>query len=197
MPKKKMFLQLFLFLIIVAVTLVFFNTYFTSDDLNNISKKNITEDNNQNQDNTKSNIMYNIKYASNDKRGNSYIINSEIGELNFDQPGLILMKSVVATINMKNSEPIMITSNNALYNSNTYDTNFYDNVLMTYNQHKIYSNNLDLMFKKNLATISNDIVYKNLNTKLQADKVEIDLTTKNSKIFMNDKSSKVKIMSIN
>ena len=69
--------------------------------------------------------------------------------------------------------------------------------MVTYNDHFISSDKLDLIFEKNLATISNNIIYKNLNTKLQADKVEIDLITKNSKIFMNDKTKKIKIMSIN
>ena len=41
------------------------------------------------------------------------------------------------------------------------------------------------------------IIYKNLNTKLLADKMEIDLITKNSKIFMNNNSDTIKIVSIN
>jgi hypothetical protein len=36
-----------------------------------------------------------------------------------------------------------------------------------------------------------------LNTNLQADKVEIDLISKNSKIFMNDSSKKIKIVNVN
>ena len=41
--------------------------------------------------------------------------------------------------------------------------------------------------------IDNNLVYKNLDTKLKADKVELDLITKNSKIFMFDNST-VKII---
>ena len=55
---------------------------------------------------------------------------------------------------------------------------------------------MDLLFKDNLATISNNVVYKNLNTQLYADKIEMDLITKNSKIFMKNKSEKVKVVSI-
>jgi hypothetical protein len=54
-----------------------------------------------------------------------------------------------------------------------------------------------LLFKKNLAYISDEILYKNLNTQLQADKIEVNLLTKNLKIFMNDKSKKIKILNIN
>ena len=68
---------------------------------------------------------------------------------------------------------------------------------MSYDEHSTNSDNLDLIFEKNLATLSNNIIYKNLNTELQADKMEIDLITKNSKIFMNNNSDTVKIVSIN
>ena len=51
-----------------------------------------------------------------------------------------------------------------------------------------------LDFEKNLAFISNQVKYKNLNTSLQADKVEIDLISKNLKIFMNDNSKTIKII---
>jgi lipopolysaccharide export system protein LptA len=68
---------------------------------------------------------------------------------------------------------------------------------MTHHIHAITSDNLDLSFDENLATISDNVIYKNLNTRMQADKIEIDLITKNSKIFMNDKLKKVKIININ
>ena len=40
----------------------------------------------------------------------------------------------------------------------------------------------------------NNIIYQNSDTKLLADKLEIDLITKDSKIIMNDKKSKIKII---
>ena len=73
----------------------------------------------------------------------------------------IKMKNVVATINLNNSKPIKIYADNAYYNDINSNTNFYGNVLMTYNEHIINSDNLDLMLGKNLATLSNNIVYKN------------------------------------
>jgi lipopolysaccharide export system protein LptA len=109
----------------------------------------------------------------------------------------IKMKNVVATINLNNSKPIKIYADNAYYNDINSNTNFYGNVLMTYNEHIINSDNLDLMLGKNLATLSNNIVYKNLDTKLEADKVEVDLITKNSKVFMYNSSNTVKLVNIN
>ena len=68
---------------------------------------------------------------------------------------------------------------------------------MSHQIHVITSDNLDLLFEVSLATISNNVIYKNLNTRMQADKIEIDLITKNSKIFMDNKTDKVKIVNIN
>ena len=192
---QKTLIQLLLLLSILVISFIFYKTYFSKKNI--VSKKiDIIEDKKK-QFKTKSNLIENIKYTSVDKEGNGYIITSKTGELDYNQPELILMKNVIATINLHNSVPIIISADNAIYNNINYDTNFYENVVVTYNDHFISSDNLDLIFEKNLATISNNIIYKNLNTKLQADKVEIDLITKNSKIFMDDKTKKIKIMSIN
>jgi lipopolysaccharide export system protein LptA len=161
-----------------------------SKNIENIDKNKITDE-------KKSNIIYNIEYVSEFKNGNFYVISSELGELIYAQPELINMKKVIATINLNNSSPITISADNAVYNNINHDTKFYENVLMTYNEHTTNSDNLDLMFEKNLATLSNNIIYNNLNTKLEADKMEINLITKNSKIFMNNASDTIKIVSIN
>ena len=76
-------------------------------------------------------------------------------------------------------------------------TKFYENVIMTYNEHNTNSDNLDLLLDKNSVTLFNNVTYKNLDAELKADKMEIDLITKNSKIFMNNFSDKINIVSIN
>ncbi|MDC0436321.1 LPS export ABC transporter periplasmic protein LptC [Candidatus Pelagibacter sp.] len=194
--QKKTILQLFLLIVVLIISIIFFKTYFGNKSNDN-SLININENKKKTSDQKKSNIIHNLKYVSSDKNGNNYIITSKNGELNEDKPEIILMTNVVATINMKNSKPITISSDTAIFNNVNYDTNFSKNVFVTYEEHIITSDNLDLIFEKNLATISKNIIYKNLNTVLEADKVEIDLITKNSKIFMNDKSKKVKIFNIN
>jgi len=193
--QKKLFLQIFLLLIILLISITFFIIYFGNNiadrplDNNKIKSDNLPK--------KESNLIYNIQYLSKDKEGNSYIINSKFGEVDGDKQEIVYLKKVTATISLKNSELINIYADNAVYNNINYNTNFYENVSVVYSEHHITSDNLDLDFKKNLATIFNNISYKNLNTKLQADKIEIDLITKNSKIFMFNKSEKVKIVSIN
>jgi len=194
--KKKIFFQIFLFLFITVILIIFFQTYFANEKgVSKITKSQQLkiDDSTKN----KSNLMYNLKYETNNQEGNNYIISSENGELNPESPDIIYMNNVTATINLKNSTPIIIYADSANYNVFNYDTNFYQNVVILYNEHSISSNKLDLIFKKNLATISDNVVYKNLDTLMQADKIEIDLITKNSTIFMNNDLKKVKIKNIN
>jgi len=182
---------------IIVISILFFKFYFIEKKTANISKKIETIDKKEILDEKKSNLIYNIEYVSEFKNGNFYIISSEYGELIYDQPEIIKMKKVTAIINLNNSSPIKIFAENATYNNINNNTRFFQDVLMSYNEHSAYSDNLDLLFEKNLATLSNNIIYKNLDTTLKADKMEIDLITKNSKIYMNNNSDKVRIVGIN
>ena len=109
----------------------------------------------------------------------------------------MLLENVVAYIFNKDSDTAMITSNFGVYNSKNYDTIFSENVIILYPGHKITGEYLDLSFLKNLGTISKDVIYKGEKTSLFADKVEINLTTKDTKIFMDDKNKKVLVKGTN
>ena len=195
---NKTFLQLFLLMVILTISLFFFKIYFTKDSMVNTSKNIEINENNETLNKKESNLIYNIEYVSELNDGYFYVISSEFAEITqMGESDKIKMKNVVATINLNNSKPIKIYADNAYYNDINSNTNFYGNVLMTYNEHIINSDNLDLMLGKNLATLSNNIVYKNLDTKLEADKVEVDLITKNSKVFMYNSSNTVKLVNIN
>jgi len=194
---NKTFLQLFLLMVILLISFFFFKNYFIKKKKKNNYKNVETINNEKDLNEKKSNLIYNIEYISEFKDGDFYVISSEFAEIIYDKTELIKMKKVIATINLNGSMPIKIYADNAIYNDINNNTNFYGNVLMTYNMHIINSDNLNLMFEKNLAILSNNIIYKNLNTKLEADKIEFDLITKNSKIFMDNLSDTVKIVNIN
>ena len=107
------------------------------------------------------------------------------------------MENVTAIIELKDSTPINIFADSAIYNNINYNTNFYGNVFVSYNDSNLKSNNMDLLFNKDIAIIYNDVFYENLNTELLADKVEIDLISKDARIFMENKSRKVKVKNTN
>ena len=189
--QKKILLQIFLFFLIVLITIIFFKFYYNSD----FSIKE-TDIKSENLDINKNNKMQNIEYLASDKIGNNYNITSKFAELDPDQPDLIIIEKVKGVIKPYNSSPITIFSDKAVYNKTNHDTSFFENVLVKYDEHQILSNNLDLFFENNYASIYENIIYKNLNTELRADKIDIDLITKNSKIFMNEKTKKVMVKNL-
>lgn len=190
--QKKIIIQVFLFLLIIIISVIFFKFYFKPT---NLTKEYDSKINNS--DSNQNNLMSNIKYVAADKIGNEYIVQSKLAEFDPNQPNLILMEKVEGVIQFTNSSPILISSDKAIYNKLNHDTKFFENVLAVYDDHKISSQNLELFFDKNLASISKKIIYKNLNTELRADRIEIDLVTKNSKILMDKKTKKVKVITLN
>ena len=193
--KKKTLAQIFFLTIIVVLIFFIYNKYFNNKKL--VITPKITQIEKSSSNNEKSNIVYDIKYTSYNSNGDKYIVTADRGKIFNDNKDLTLMENVNATIILKNSSPINFWSVEAVYNNINYTTEFYGDVLMTYMEHDIKSDKLSLDFSNNLATISNNVSYKNLNTSLIADKVKINLLTKDTKIYMKDKSKKIKIISKN
>lgn len=190
---KKILIQFFLILIIFCVSFIFYKVFFTNPILELENK--ISE--NKNDEKKKTNIINDITYKSVHSGDNSYIIKAEFGEIDKDNQDFMLLTNVKGKFFFKDSDMIEISSEKAYYDSLNYNTNFYQNVLIVFKDHQINSDNFDLSFDKKLGTIYSNIIYKNLNTVLRADKVDINLITKDSKIYMLDKSKKVKIKYLN
>ena len=188
---KKTVVQLLLSSIVVAIFLTIFIKYFNQETT---SKKVISLEKKTSQVlKEKSNIIKNIEYFSKDDSGSTYSIKAEYGEIKEMASSIIFLKNVKAKISTLNSEDIFIESDFAKYNSKNYNTNFYENTKVEYTEHKINCRYLDLLFNNNQAILYEDIVYKNLQTRLLADRLEIDLITKNSKLSMKDQKEKIKI----
>ena len=187
----KILIQLLLFIILISTATTYY--YFYKNNKANVNVDKINSDDEISVSDNSSNVIKNISYTSTDNMGNKFKIKSEMGEINFDNTNMVYMTNVEAVINLINSDPIIIKSNYANYNKTNYETNFKENVLVTYQIHKITSQNLDLSFQDNLATIYNKVVYDDRSVKLGADILKIDLITKNSKIFMYNEYKKIKI----
>ena len=187
--QKKYFFQLALVILIVFLLIVFM-LYYNNNENNNSSDLSIIKDSDKIKKST-DNIIKDIRYFSKDDKGNSYEIVSDFGEISLDNPDLIFMTNVVATINLKNSSNVVITSKFANFNNKSYETTFYENVKILRDDEKIRSQKLEFSLEKDLILISNNVVLEKPGFNLKADRVEIDLITKNSKIFMNDSTKKV------
>ena len=187
---KKTIAQIALFLILLIIIFFFYYKYFFFKE----EIVNLTYQNNEvaSSDN---NLIKNLEYLSTDKNGNKYLINAEYGELSLadQETNIILMTNVNAQIDMFEKDTIYLTSNFAKYDTLNLETNFYKNVVLQYSQHEISSDNIDLSFEKNFAWVYNNIVYNSPTNKFFADKLEIDLLTKDSKIYMYD-NKKIKVI---
>jgi len=193
---KKTTIQILLIFLIFLFSTLFYLKYFKNSQKisENIPKEEQQIITSQNDNST---YIDNVNYISSDTRGNRYQITAEQAEIKIEDPDVMLLENVVAYIFNKDSDTAMITSNFGVYNSKNYDTIFSENVIILYPGHKITGEYLDLSFLKNLGTISKDVIYKGEKTSLFADKVEINLTTKDTKIFMDDKNKKVLVKGAN
>ena len=197
--KKKVLIQFTLILTIFLACFIFYQLFLTDrvvklEDIKNVESNESKNKNVSKKDTNQINdIVYNSEYLD----GNNYIIKAEFGMFDRDNPDLMILTNVKGTMFFKNSDTIEISSKKARYNNVNNNTSFYQNVSVIFDDHQINSDNFDLFFDKKIGTIYNNIIYKNLNTVLQADKIDIDLITKNSKIYMLDKSKKVKIKYLN
>ena len=168
------------------------NTSINNEKLDEASNITIEDDNNN------SNIIKNIKHVSKDLKGNEYIVEALEGEINLSNTDIMYLKDVTATIKIKdNLDIVIITSNFAQYNIQSYDTIFSENVVVNYSENKITGENLDFSLINNLMTISENVIYTNSENILKADVAEMDIKSKDTKIFMYENYKKINIQSKN
>jgi len=179
---KKTIIQVLLIFLIFLISVSFYLKYF-NDSLKTIENKVLEKKTNINQ-NSSSTYIDNIDYVSFDVKGNKYNITAKQSEIKIGNPNIMFLTDIIAYIFIKDSDTVKITSNFGKYNSNNYDTVFSKNVIVIYPGHKITGEYLDLSFLNDLGTISKNVIYSGNKKKLFADKVKINLTTKDTKIFM-------------
>ena len=168
-----------------------YNEYFYKKQ-KTVKKIDITQE--KNISNTESNLIYNLNYKSRDLENNTYEIKADTGEIS--QNGTdFLMNNVYAKITLNDQTEIIITSNNAIYNNDNYNTEFFGDVISKYGEHSIYSEKMDLNFDLNKIKISEKVLFENLNSRIKTDNIEFDLITKNVLISMNNKTEKVSLIS--
>ena len=144
-----------------------------------------------------SNIIEDVSYSAKDTKGNEYFLKASEGTIDQNENNFIFLKSVNAIINLKNYKLIEISSDFGKYNINNYDTIFSKNVIIKYLNNKITGDYLDFSWDKNLMIISRDVTLDNEKSSLQADVIEVNIKTRDIKIFMYEEEKKVNIKSLN
>ena len=174
--RKEILIQIFLIILVLIILIFVYRKYFKEETIDSlaINKDEITK--------TENNLI-NIEYESIDNEGRRYIITAETGNFKEEKSELIFMTNVSAKIFLLDGSIIYVSSLNAEYNTLIYNTKFYKEVNMKFLENHIFCENLNIFFNKNLIEAFNDLNYKNSDIIMLADKIEIDLLTKNSKIY--------------
>ena len=188
---KKTYIQLLLILLFIFISLFLFFKYFKSSGFQNFNKTNLEQTTT-----TGESLIEDLKYLSTDKKGNKYEIEAKKGNIDKNNPDIIYLENVSAIILLQNSDLILIKSNFAKYNIKNFDTLFNDSILVNYGEHVLKSGFLDLSFENNLVSLYDNVRYISGVSSLKADKAEIDILNKKTKIFMEDSNKKVQINNI-
>ena len=201
---KKNLIQVVSLILLILVTFLFFNVYYKTDKTLKSSKKIEIENPEETKSNDGKNIIQDIKYTSNSDNGDNFEIFADYGEPSTEIDNLMFLTKVVANITFKNKSDIKLTSDYANFNTKTFETTFINNVKIFRNDETITGNELYLVFdqsdalsqgisptEQNLIRISHDVIIKKPGYILKADVLEIDLITKNTKVYMINENDKV------
>ena len=142
-----------------------------------------------------SNIIKDVYYSSKDIKGNEYVIKASEGEIDYNDTNIIYLTNLEGFVKLTNSNDIKITSKYGKYNTVNFDTIFSKNVIIDYLDNNVLGEYLDFSIERNSMVMSRDIVYTNANNILKADTIEINIETKDTKIYMFDDKKKVNIKS--
>ena len=191
MKKNKIVKIFFIFFIIFAIFLIYLKFFKTENKI--IKKEQIIVE----KEVYSSNIIENVNYSTKDADQNEYLITAIKGEIDYTNPNIIYLTNVKAEIKLNNSDNIVIVSDFGKYNSDNFDTIFSKNVLISYLDNKINSEYLDFSMNRNTMVISKNVIFNNLKNILEADVIEMNIKTKDTKVFMYEKNKQVNIKSTN
>ena len=192
----KSIIQLSLILIICILSYIFYKFLINTPESKKILPNNIDSTFEQKDIKKTSDVenkdgeIKNLTYFSEDLAGNQYSIKAQSASSE-NQNNNNLMVGVSAEINFINKEKLVINSKFAEYNQLNNNTMFKENVNITYLIYKINSDVVILNFENNMIEVYGNIIFKSDNNILYADKVTLNMITKNLKILMNDEKDDI------
>ena len=188
MKKQTLKKVTFFFLFLILLVLVYFKLI--KKDVLTLSGVNLAENTSYN-----SNIIKDVNYVKKKKKGNEYIIDASVGEIDLENSNIIYLTSVRSLIKLANSNNVKITSDFGKYNISNYDTIFSKNVIINYIDNQITGEYLDFSIARNSLIVSRNVIYTNNENILKTDVIEVDINTKDTKIFMYNSNKKINIKS--
>ena len=196
---NKNIIQIILVIFLTVLSIFFYQKYLVT---NNENKKLLKKEMNTQTTNKqlileeKKNIeneIENLRYTSEDLLGNTYIIDAETAQVEEGKVNQVKLFVVTAKIIQKDDSIIYINSNFADYDRLNNNTIFKNDVNVRYGDQSIDADIINFNFLDNLIEIEENVLYKNNNAEVNADKIEIDMESKKLKISMKKQKDKVEI----
>ena len=196
----KSLIQLVLLLILILIIFFIANKYFytdsTIDEVKNTNILKIEKNNFLNNEFEKKKIdneIINLTYEKIDTSGNKYLINAKKGILDNRRKNIIYMNEVEASLTYLNNKKLIIYSNEAIFNKETFKTTFSKNVKLSYDEQILKSDNLEFLIDKNIAIFKDNVKYYNQDIEMFADIANVNLLTREIDIkSKNQKKIKIK-----
>ena len=187
----KKVIKLFLFLLLIIISIIFYKVYLSENKQSKVEPE-ITKE--QEITNPENNLIKNLKYEVKLDNQNQYIISSDLSEINYETGiEMVRMQKVTAILIDQKNIPLIVTSDQAIYNNSNYNTKFSQNVLVEYLDNTITSDKMDFDFNNNLITIYENVEYDGIQGKVVADSIKINLITKKVEIYMYNNNDSVEI----
>jgi LPS export ABC transporter protein LptC len=139
------------------------------------------------------NVVKDIEYLTTDKNGNKYKILATSGRTNSENKNILDLNNVRGVITSDEKSTVYILSDFAEYNSSNLNSNFYQNVVINYEDKEITCDYLDVDMQTNIAIAYNNVVVTDPQSIMKAGKIILNIETKVININPDNKKNKVTV----
>jgi len=124
------------------------------------------------------NLVKDIEYLTTDKNGNKYKILATSGRTNSEDKNILDLDNVRGVITSEKRSTVYIVSDFAEYNSSNLSSNFYQNVVVNFEDKEITCDYFDVDMKTNIAKAYNNVVVTDPGSIMKAGKIILNIETK-------------------
>ena len=139
------------------------------------------------------NEVKDIEYLTTDKRGNKYKILATSGRTNSENKNILDLDNVRGVIKSKKKSTVYIVSDFAEYNSSNLKSNFYQNVVINYEDKEITCDYFYVDMQTNIAIAHNNVVVTDPQSIMRAGKIILNIETKDININPDNNKNKVTV----
>ena len=139
------------------------------------------------------NTVKDLEYLTTGKNGNKYRVLATSGRTNLEDKNILDLDNVRGIITSDKNSTVYIVSDFAEYNSSSLKSNFYQNVVINYEDKQITCDYFDVDMQTNLAIAYNNVVVTDEKSIMKAGKIILNIETKVININPDNEKDKVKL----